>query len=733
MDMKSRFQGMNNAAAVEVIDLTHYWHVVRRQLKKIVALSAVVTLLAVLVVLTMTPVYQSTTTLLIESDDAKILSIEEVYGLSGASSEYFLTQFEILKSRELARRVVMDLNLVASPEFNPYHEANKKSFSLREMILGPQEPPTADEILAKTTDNFWEAITITPVRKTQLVKITVQTEDRELAPRAANAVADAYIRSQLEAKVGLTQQAAGWLSDRLGGLKDKLNESETKLQQYREENNLVDVEGVDTLLSKEIDQITQRLVEARSKRLELEGTYRQLQSLEDKSYESLSSLPTILNSPLVVKLRESETAAELKVSEQSKRYGPAHPRMIAAQSDLDAVRDSVHTQMKRLANGIENDFSVARAKEASLQAALNDSKSQVRDLNRTEFKLNEYVREVRANRALYETFFNRISETTATGDLQTANARVIDPAVLPEKPVKPNKKLVVALALVVSVMFGIALAFLHDALDATVKNAEDVDRKLRSSLLGAVPLVAKAAGRNADPEAAQALVRAFVDGSDHGFQESIRTLRTSITLAGLEQPVQVMLLTSSVPGEGKTTTSSNLAEAFGQMEKVLLIDADMRRPTVAKKLNLPSSSLGLSTAVAYPETLDECIQHVEELGIDVIPAGPVPPNPLELLASKNFRELLATLKGRYQRIIIDSAPMHAVSDALYLSTLVDGVVYVVKADATKDKLIKAGLNHLEDSNARVLGVVLNQMDVEKEARYGEQYTYSGTYGYTSDV
>jgi capsular exopolysaccharide synthesis family protein len=728
MDNQMKSAGMNNHAAVEVIDLSYYWQVIRRQLNKIILFSAIITVIAVLVALAITPVYRATATILIEAEEAKVLSIEEVYGLGSASDEYYQTQFEILKSRELAKRTVLELGLIDNPEFNPAHPANKKSFSIKDMILGKAEPLTEEEILAKTVDTFWAAVSISPVRKTQLVKVSVDSESAEMARVAANAMAQQFIESQLDAKVEVTQQAAGWLSDRLGGLKAKLEASERKLQQYREDNDLVDVEGVDTLVAKEIDQITEALVEARARRLELQGTYEQLQSLGALNYDNLSSLPSIINNPVVVNLRDAETQAELKVSELKKRYGPLHPKMIAAESDLEAVRESVLTQMKRIATSIESNYLVAQSKENSLEKALRNSKSDVRNLNRTEFTLSEYQREVQTNRQLYEAFFNRVSETSATGDLQTANARVVDPAIKPVEPVKPNKKLIVLLALVVSGMFGVALAFLLDILDSTIKNLDDVERKLDVPMLGLLPLV----GKKQDAGDAEQMVRAFVGEGMDGFRESVRTLRTGLTLASMEQPASVILVTSSVPSEGKTTTSTNIAEAFGQMEKTLLIDCDMRRPSVAKKLGLAPNVPGLSNAVAYPDMLDECIQSRPELGIDVLSAGPIPPNPLELLGSKNFRDILDTLRRRYQRIIIDSAPMQAVSDALYLSTLVDGVVYVVKADATKDKLAQDGLSKLDNNNARVLGVVLNQVNIDREAKYADSYAgYYNVYGYSS--
>lgn len=716
------------------IDFSRYLGLVRRYWVRIVGFALAVAVIAALGALSLTSKYQATATLLIEEQGAQVIQIQEVYGIPGNSRNYLSTQFEILKSRELARRVVEELRLVENPEFNPFHIKNTEKFSIkrsiREQLFGKPEMPSAEFVFEKTVDKFWAAVTVAPVSGTQLVKITVTSISGDVAKQAANRMAEGFIESQLEAKIGLTQQAAGWLTERLTDLKDKLDASEQKLQTYRDENNLVDVSGVGTVVSREIDNAAAQLGQAQAKRVELESTYRQLKRFGTYTYDNLSSIPTILNNQVIGTLKSQETKAELAVSELGKRYGPRHPRMVAAQSDLDAVRASLLTQMKRVASTIESDYLGALTKERTLEDTLSSARDSARELNRKEFTLKEIEREVETNRALYTTFYERMSETSATGDLQTANARVIDPAVRPDSPTSPNRKLIVLVAFFSGIMLGIGVILLRDFLDSKIKNAEDVDRKLKAPMLALLPLIKL--GKKSDDEAAAEAARAFNDDEQVAFAESVRTLRTSISLAGLEYPSQVILMTSSTPGEGKTTTACNIAEAFGQLEKVLLIDADMRRPTMAKKLGLEPGKPGLSNAVAYPETLEDCIQSVEGLNIDVMAAGPIPPNPLELLASKKFRDILEALRGQYQRIIIDSAPVLAVSDALYLSTVTDGVVYVVKADDTRDKLAIGGLDRLRGSNARIMGVVLNQVDVEKEAKYGGSYAgYYDTYGYST--
>lgn len=735
MNFESHSMGQNTQSQLEPLDIGRYIALVRRYILRIVGFGLVVAVIAGLVSLSLSAKYQATATLLIEEEGAQVIQIQEVYGIPDNSRNYLSTQFEILKSRELARRTAVDLNLISSSEFNPFHPANTEKFSLRKAIsqqLGFYEELelSDDYILEKTVERFWGAISVFPVPGTQLVKITVTSENADLARRAANRIAEGYIESQLEAKVGLTQQAAGWLTERLADLKEKLELSEKKLQAYRDEHNLVDVSGVGTVISREIDNTSSLLGQARSKRVELESTYRQLKGLPSYTFDSLSTIPTILNNHVVGTLKSQETQAELAVSELAKRYGPLHPKMIAAQSDLDAVRASMLTQMNRVAISIESDYLAAKSREKTLEETLSTAKDSARDINRVEFTLKEIEREVDTNRALYTTFYERMSETSATGDMQTANARIIDPAVLPQIPSWPNRKMIIMMAFGASLAFGLAIVVLRDFLDSTIKNAEEVDRKLKAPMLGLLPLVNL--GLKDEDAAEKAAATAFTDEAQTGFAESVRTLRTSITLTGLENPAQVILVTSSVPGEGKTTTACNIAEAFGQMEKVLLIDADMRRPTMAKKLGLEPGKPGLSNAVAYPDTIQDSIQTVEGLNIDVMSAGPIPPNPLELLASKKFREILESLRGQYQRIIIDSAPVHAVSDALYLSTVTDGVVYIVKADDTRDKLAAGGIERLRGSNARILGVVLNQVDVEREAKYGGSYAgYYDNYGYST--
>jgi len=379
-----------------------------------------------------------------------------------------------------------------------------------------------------------------------------------------------------------------------------------------------------------------------------------------------------------------------KYSELAKRYGAKHPQLIVARSEFKAA-----------------------------EKQLMHSKSKIQNIGRKEVKLRELQRQVKSNRQLYDTFMDSLKEASQAVDLQASNARISDPAVAPIKPIKPKKGMIIGLAFFASLMFGVLLAFLLEALDRTFKSPSDVESKLGQAVLGVLPLI----HANVKDRKSQA-VAMLDEGKQSAYGEAMRTIRTGLILSSLDNPHKVILVTSSIPGEGKTSVSSNLALAMAKMEKVLLIGADLRRPSLSKVFSV-KSSLGLSNIVAGTSKFSECIHRIEDAGIDFLPCGLLPPNPLELLSSDRFAKTMELLEKNYDRIVIDSPPVQAVSDALVLSKYAKAVVYVVEADKTHEDLVKNGIKRLLQYDAPIAGIVLNKFNVDKAEKYG--YDYSGYY------
>lgn len=654
-----RFDNSLPSQQDDAIDLRHYWRVLMRFKWGIIGLAIAVTLATVFGVSAMRPVYTASVTLLIEQKQGKTLtSLDDVYGADVAGKEYLQTQFEILKSRELSTRVVKELNIAQHPDYMVNEQVEEKAWwqivDWKQYLPAGHEQnpiPSEEEQFVKLVDKFMLNLSIEPIRQTQLVKINFESYDRSLTAAVANAMAKAYIDSQMESRVILTQNAADWLSTRLGALKANLEVSEKKLQDYRESNNLVDgalnnnkTASVLGLTGEQLTQINQRVVQA-----------------------------------------------QFKVAEISQRYGEKHPALVQAKLEL--------TEAQKAFN---------QAKEASIE------------LSRKEFRFQELQREVQTNRNLYDTFFTRIKQANDSLELETANARVIDKAVVPSLPFKPRKSLLIALALVLSLMFGAMLAFLLDYLDSTFKGAEDVEDKLGVSMLGMVPMVKQ--------KKKESTALLFLDDNQKNYAEAMRTVRTSVVLSGIDKPHKTIMLTSSTPSEGKSTSAINLAVAIGQMERVLLIDADLRKPTVAKVLNLPPHSPGLSNLVAGTATQEDCILHMEDANIDVLTSGLIPPNPSELLSSHKFADLLRKFAQEYDRVIIDSPPTLLVSDALVMSKVVDAVVYVIRSDVTAHQVARTGVNRLLAAKAPIIGVILNKVNMKKASQYYGAYSSYYAYG-----
>jgi polysaccharide biosynthesis transport protein len=714
-----------------------YWRAINRNKWRILALVIAVGVLAALFAHSLPHVYRATTTMLIEASKQKIVSIEEVYNVAaGMNREYYQTQHEILKSRELAASLVRKLKLTEHPAIDPRRQPQPFWHAwLPAGFVDPAgaTPPAEPEIEQRVIRAVQAALGVQLVRNSQLMRLSFDSTDRELAAQVPNALAEIYIDADLQARMQMTQRAMTFINSQVGDLRTKLRESEQALQAFRDRERIIDAKGLaQSGASRQIEDLTRQLGEARSRRSEAETTYNQVtNALKGSSAAAaLETLPAMQKQPQVIKSREAETDAEKRLNEASKRYGAEHPKMIAAESELKSARENLRRQLAVVTQTVTRELEVARANEQAVERALNAVKGDVANLNRKEFQLASLERDVANNRQLYEMFIQRLKETNISEAMQTANARVIDPAMVPHAPFGPNKRLIVGLSLLAALLLGISLALLIERLDNTVKTSHEVEQRLGVPSLGVVQYTRVKRG--------QQLERIFLDEPQTAVAEAIRTIRSAVLLSALDSPKKIVLVTSSVPQEGKTTIAANLALALGQVKKTLLIDADMRRPSIGRILGGKQALLGLSelcTGTAKPE---QCVYPIADTQVSVLPSGKIPPNPQELLASNRFEEILGALSADFDVVVLDSPPLQLVSDALVLSRLATEVLYVVKADETPYPVSRQGLRKLLRLNAPVIGVVLNQLDLVKADRYYGEYSGYGRryhnkkygYGYT---
>lgn len=716
----------------EIIDLKQYVRTINKYKWRICAFAFLVSMLAVVFVLKQTPIYSATATLLIESEQTKAVSFQEIYGIDSSKQEYYLTQHEVLKSNSIARQVIERLNLAEHEDFqakpsllNEVKKSIKASLPFlpkKKVTNNLSEEELAEEKMQGLTRAFSKRLSISPIRKTQMVNISFESTDPKLAALVANTVGEVYIESHMAAKMGITQKAAGWLSDRLSDLRIKLDDSESRLQIYRQQENLVDIEGVVSLIQKELEQTSAQLVQAKNEQNKLNSITRIIDEYGRDNIELLESINEITSHRIIQDAKRDLSIVERKHSELSQVYGPKHPKMITVEAELETAQQGLSNRVKSLISGIEKEQRTAAANVSALENELKRIRAEYQLLSAKESEYRKIKREVDTNRNIYDTFLSRSKETEVTSDFNSAIARFTDRAFTPLEPVKPKKSMIVALAFVASFGFGIVLAFVFDALNDTVKSANDIEQKLSQKMLGILPLQSLNKNQSLD-------TYLFFDKSEKQFAEAVRTFRTGFVLSQIDKKSKVIEVTSTVPSEGKTTIAINLAFSLGQLERVLLIDADMRKPSVCKRFNMPAYQPGLANVIAGTERLDDCIYTDEVSGISVLPCGQLPPNPLELLSSNRFKELLEELKFKFDKIIIDTAPTQAVSDPLVVAQNVDSVIYVVKADNTRQPQIKNGLGRLLETKANIAGVILNQVDMNKSEQYEAFHGYYDYYEY----
>ena len=706
---------VGNLARDAAPTLGAYLNIIRARKWLVLGITALITALAIIAVQMMTPIYRATTTLMIENNKSKFLSIEDLVGAPANTREAFQTQAEFMKSRDVAQRVVTALDLTTNELFDP----RRAKPGLLSSWLGSSNEPrlyTDEELQELTLARFQNNLDIVPVRLSQLVEIRFESPDPFLAAKIANQTAESYITADLDARFEMQQQASRWLNERLAQLRMNLEESEAKLQAYREEIGLISTPNESMGGNvRTLDSAAEKLVQARIERAAIEETYNQVARTSRNRYE----VPAVFNNPSVMSAREAVRNAEKRMSDVRQNLGSAHPEFLSAQSELNQARENLTRQAESVISSISKQYEVARNTERSLEAAVAATKSDIRDINRKEGQMNVLERDVATNQQIYQTFLAKVKETDATADFRNPIARVVDPAVSPLLPVKPAKAQIVLLAALLGSLLAAMIAIGLDQKSAVIRSTDEVDEKLGMPLLVAAPKV--------DEKMAPQLPRMQHDHPQTLFAEAFRSALTGVRLTMMHVQHPVIAVTSTLPGEGKSTAALSLAIEQARTKKTLLIDADMRKPGIAKMLGITGTPKGLSD-IFKGAPLEDCIQFAPEFGLSIILAGEVVKNPHDWLMSPRFGEIIAQLRDKFDMVIVDTPPLELVSDALPIGLQASGVIYIVKSAGTPVPMVRRGLDRLQSANINVLGVLLNQHDFTRAGRYYGEYSAYGQYG-----
>ncbi len=733
MDVNNQPQEHNE----EEIDLRDYLRVLRKRKWTILAVFALIVLTVTIYSFSATPIYESSTRLIIEKENPNVMSIDEVMAVDASGTDYYQTQYKIIESRTVARNVVEKLQLEDTQEFNPdpaddflsrwkrtvQETVNGWKESLTSLLRTRENEPPVEALEgdAKVLDQFAGRLTVDPIRNSRLVDIRFQAKDPLLATQIANTIARVYIEKNLETKLEAVQDAVSWLHERIEDERQKVETAEQALLRYKEKHGIITDFSSDTeqITAQKLAKLNEQLVDAESQRVEAETRYRQAKALEGNP-DMLDSVSEVVNSELIREIKKMEVELFKRLSELSEKYGQKHPRIIAIKSELDTLENRKRQEINRIVSSLRNEYQVALARERSLRAALGRQKQESLDLNQKAVEYTVLRRQAESARQMYDLLINRFKETQLSEDMKTSNIRIVDKAETPRFPVKPRKKLNVLLAMVVGLFLGVGLAFFFEYLDNTVKLPDDVKRYLGVPYLGPVPVMSHEAGDDY-PDAAPELVT--LHASKATSSEAYRGIRTSILFSSADHPPQTILTTSAGPQEGKTLSITNLAVTMAQSgNRVILLDCDMRKPRVHNLFGIPRDR-GMSNILVGESNVKEAIMESGVPNLDVIPCGPIPPNPSEILGSKRMAKLLEVLRPTYQHILIDSPPITAVTDAVVLSKYADGVIVVVRAAETPREIVQNGIGQLKTVGAHILGVILNGVSMGKEGYYYYQYYY----------
>ena len=695
-----------------------------------------------------TPIYQGRVQLLIEPLTPNVVTFKEVIEQNDNNYDYYPTQYAILKSRALARRTIDALKLWDHPEFGGGRGPAPKPFSLVGTVRGalsgavgwvsglfsaapaPVSAPGAGETSrqSRIIDAFLGRLSVSPVKNSRLVDVAFSSPDPGIAATVANTLARQYIEQNLEYRFLSTKEASDWLGQQLAVERKKLEDSELALQLYREKGDAVALEDRQNIVVQRLADLNSAYTKARTDRFEKEALYNQLKGLENDR-TALDTFPAILSNAFIQQLKSQLADLQRQQAQMADRLGEKHPDMIKQSSAIQSTEAKLSAEISKVVQSVRNEFLSAQAQERSLSEALNAQKADALSLNRTGIEYGVLRREAESNKQMYETLMQRAKETGISGELKTSNIRVVDQAEVPRAPISPNKSRDLLLGFLGGIIAGVGLALFVGSLDNNVKNPDEIKQYLGLSFLGLVPAIS-------GKELVDGRSPLLVDAVPQNFAEAFRGIRTNVMFSSAEEGPRSVVVTSTQPFEGKTIVAANLAMSLAQTgQRVLLIDADMRKPRQHDLMNVEQDP-GLSSLLVGRAKAADAIRTSAAGNLWVLPAGPNPPNPAELLGSTRFKELLKALGQHFDWLVVDSPPVMAVTDASVIGHLTTGVVFVIGSEQVNRHTARTAVDQLRASKATILGSVLNRVNVRKNPYYYAHYykqDYAGYYAAEKDA
>jgi capsular exopolysaccharide synthesis family protein len=717
-------------AVPRTVDLNEIIRLLWRQKIIIVGTVFASTLLAVVVLFLLTPTYTATATVVLDpSIDPRQRHAVDVQPLAGlpADAVTVQTEIQVLSSRELAGKVVDQLALDRVPEFNSSLRPPPFYASWNPLNLIPSSwasflhpapadvglaPDDAQELQrARVVDVFLSDVKVAAAGDSRALSVAVSSEDPRLAAVAANALADLYITAQFEAKVATTQKSNKWLTDQLSKLREQVEVSQRKVESYRNEAGLLMGKDI-TVAAQEVIGLQQQLTAAQAQRSEAEARLRQAKSVSPKN---LGTIPEVLDSKVIETLRQQQATLTAQAARMSKQIARHHPDMISMQSQIADVNSKIEDEVARIIGGLENQVSVAQASENELKKRLVEMKGDVGRANEAQGRLRALQGEATANQQLYDSFLEKLKQTGGDDLFQESDAHLVSHADVPANPSFPRKKILLLLVVAASGFLGIVLAFINELLDEGVRSMDQVEGELNVRPLGLIPAQRRS---RVKPEDDVVLHR------NSAFAEALRNLYTGIALSGLS-PIKTILITSTMPKEGKTTTAVSLARLLAASgKKVIVVDCDLRRPQLHAAFG-SGVEPGLTNHLLGETTLAEVVRHDAKSAVDFITAGGGSCDPSAIFESSQMKWLLDSLGTTYDLVILDSAPVLAVSDARILCRLAQKTVYLLRWADTRGKAATNGLRQIVDAGGDLAGVALTRVDVKRHAQYG--FADSGYY------